>query len=296
MVSSVFSQLVLPICLFVIMFGMGLALTPGDFTRVARYPRAAFLGTFGQMVMLPLAGFAIAFLLMPTPALAVGLVLLAACPGGTTSNLVAYLARADLALSISLTAISSVLTIFTIPLIAALALAAFTDTQSAVAIPAERMIKILMLITLLPVGLGMLLRAHALRLARWLEPKINLFGALFLVFLIVVIIAQQGEGFIGQLRSSGPATLLLNGSMVVAGYLTARLAHLNADQATSITIEIGIQNSTMAILVATTLLQAPAMAVPAAVYSLVMYVSGGIIVGIRRWQLRQRALPQVATQ
>lgn len=292
MTSSVFSQLVLPLCLFIIMFGMGLSLRVADFTRVARYPGAVVLGTLGQMVLLPLMGFAIAAWLLPTPALAIGLVLLAACPGGTTSNLVTYLARGDLALSISLTAISSLLTIVTIPLITGLAFWTFADERTAVEVPVFTMMAALFAITLLPVMIGMVIRARADRLAAWLEPKINVFGALFLVFLIVVIVAKQGSTIITQVASSGVATLALNIAMMSIGFLAARAFRLNGDQSTSITIEIGIQNSTLAILVATSFLNNPEIAVPAAVYSLVMYLSGGVVVGLRR---RQRRLALATT-
>ncbi|WP_148861347.1 bile acid:sodium symporter family protein [Marinobacter fonticola] len=287
MTSSIFSQIILPLCLFIIMFGMGLSLQIADFTRVGRYPKAVLIGTFGQMVLLPLAGFAVAAWLMPSAALAIGLVLLAACPGGTTSNLVTYLARGDLALSITLTAISSLLTIFTIPLIVSLAFLAFADASTEVQVPVGTMMAALFAITLLPVMLGMVLRAKAGRLAAWLEPKINLFGALFLVFLIIVITAKQGDRIVTQVASSGVATLVLNVFMMSMGFLAARGFRLNADQSTSITIEIGVQNSTLAIMVATSFLANPEIAVPAAVYSITMYLTGAVVIGLRHRQRRQ---------
>lgn len=286
MTSSVFSQIILPLCLFIIMFGMGLSLRIVDFTRVGRYPKAVLLGTFGQMVLLPMAGFAVAAWLMPSAALAIGLVLLAACPGGTTSNLVTYLARGDLALSITLTAISSLLTIFTIPLIVSLAFLTFADASTQVEVPVGTMMAALFAITLLPVMIGMAVRAKAARFAAWLEPKINLFGALFLVFLIIVITAKQGDRIITQVASSGVATLVLNVFMMGAGFLAARGFRLNADQSTSITIEIGIQNSTLAIMVATSFLNNPEIAVPAAVYSITMYLTGAVVIGLRHRQRR----------
>lgn len=291
MTSSVFSQIILPLCLFIIMFGMGLSLQIADFTRVGRYPKAVLVGTFGQMVLLPLAGFAIAAWLLPVPALAIGLVLLAACPGGTTSNLVTYLARGDLALSITLTAISSLLTIFTIPLIVSLAFLAFADASTEVQVPVGTMMAALFAITLLPVMIGMVIRARASRIAAWLEPKINLFGALFLVFLIIVITAKQGDRIVTQVTSSGVATLVLNVFMMAAGFLAARGFRLNGDQSTSITIEIGIQNSTLAIMVATSFLNNPEIAVPAAVYSITMYLTGAVVIALRHRQRRLALRP-----
>src|SRR5690606_15131194 len=139
MTSSIFSQLILPISLFVIMFGMGLSLTTTDFKRVAVYPKAVLVGVVGQMVLLPAVGFLIAAVLLDQPALAVGLVLLAACPGGTTSNLITHEARGDLALSVTLTAIVSVVTIMTIPLITGIAMRVFADVSTHVSLPVGQM-------------------------------------------------------------------------------------------------------------------------------------------------------------
>lgn len=288
MTSSIFSQLILPISLFIIMLGMGLSLRPEDFARVAKFPKAITIGLVGQMLLLPVVGFVIGGWLLATPALAVGLVLLAACPGGTTSNLIAYHARGDLALSVTLTAITSVLTIITIPIVVGLALQVFKDTSVPIELPVQRMMLTLFLITLLPIMTGMLVRAFSTRFAIWLEPKISAFGAIFLAFLIVIILYQQGDSLPGQISSAGPSTLLLNVVMMIVGSLIAICFHLNDSQRASITVEVGIQNSTLAILIATTVLNDGAMAVPAAMYSLVMYITGGSFIVWRRWQASSR--------
>lgn len=285
MTSSIFSQIILPISLMVIMFGMGLSLQWRDFGRVVKYPKAVAVGIFGQMLLLPAIGFLIAAWLLNEPALAVGLVLLAACPGGTTSNLITHQARGDLALSVTLTAITSVVTIVSIPLVVGLALQVFADTTKPIELPVVRMMLTLFVITLLPISIGMLVRRKWARFAQKVEPGISLFGAVFLGVLIVIILYQQGDSLAGQLTSAGPATLFLNVVMMVLGFASARVFGLNADQSTSITVEVGIQNSTLAILIASTVLMSPAMAVPAAMYSLAMYLTGVTLIVWRRRKL-----------
>lgn len=287
MTSSIFSQLILPISLFIIMFGMGLSLQLNDFARVVKFPKAVAIGLVGQMVLLPAVGFIIAAWFLDMPALAVGLVLLAACPGGTTSNLIAYHARGDLALSVTLTAITSVLTIVSIPIVVGLALAAFKDTVVPIELPIARMMLTLFLITLLPIALGMLLRNRTAVLAQKLEPKISAFGAIFLGLLIIIILSEQGDSLPGQILSAGPTALLLNVVMMIVGSLMAIWFNLNDRQRASITVEVGIQNSTLAILIASTVLNNGTIALPAAMYSLAMYMTGGSFILWRRLQARR---------
>lgn len=286
MTASIFSQIVLPISLMVIMLGMGLSLQVADFARVVKYPKAVVVGVVGQMLLLPAVGFLIAAWWLNEPMLAVGLVLLAACPGGTTSNLITHQARGDLALSVTLTAITSIVTIVTIPLVTALALSYFTNASDPqVSLPVPRMMLTLFLITLLPIGVGMILKRYFPNAAAFGEPKISAFGALFLALLIVVILHEQGDDLPRQLSMAGPAALALNVVMMVLGNLSARLFRLNDAQTTSITIEVGIQNSTLAILVATSVLAVPEMAVPAAMYSLAMYATSIALIVRRRRRL-----------
>ncbi|PKM31073.1 MAG: bile acid:sodium symporter [Gammaproteobacteria bacterium HGW-Gammaproteobacteria-11] len=282
MTGGILSQLVLPLCLFIIMLGMGLTLSPGDFTRIFRFPRPALAGLGGQMLLLPLVGFALAAWLMPTPALAIGLVLLAACPGGVTSNMVTYMARGDLALSVTLTAVSSLLAVISIPLLVGWAFLVFDGGYQSVRVPVLQMMLSLILMTLLPIALGMWIRARNLRLALWLEPKISLFGMLFLAVLILGVLYRQGDQVATGLMSSGVAIIALNLVMMALGMVSALLLRLDGAQATSITLETGIQNSTLAMLIATSFLQDEQLAVPAALYSLVMYVTATLVVVYRR--------------
>lgn len=282
MTGGLLSQVILPLCLFVIMLGMGLTLSPADFTRVLRFPRPALAGLGGQMLLLPLVGFALAAWLMPTPALAIGLVLLAACPGGVTSNLVSYMARGDLALSVTLTAVSSLLAVISIPLLVGLAFQVFGGGYQSIRVPASQMMLSLILMTLLPIALGMWIRARSEKLARWLEPKISLFGMLFLGALILSVLIRETDQVAAGLLSSGLAILLLNLTMMALGLGAALLLQLNSAQTTAITLETGIQNSTLAMLIATSFLQDDQLAVPAALYSLVMYVTATLVVIARR--------------
>lgn len=294
MTGSLLSQLVLPVCLFIIMLGMGLTLSPGDFTRIFRYPRPALAGLGGQMLLLPLVGFALAAWLMPTPALAIGLVLLAACPGGVTSNMVSYMARGDLALSVTLTAVSSLLAVLSIPLLVGLAFQVFGGGYHAIRVPALQMMLSLVLMTLLPIALGMWIRARSVKWATWLEPKISLFGMLFLGALILGVLIRQGDQVATGLMSSGLAIVALNLIMMGLGLASALLLRLDSAQSTSITLETGIQNSTLAMLIATSFLQDEQLAVPAALYSLVMYVTATLVVIMRRrgWAVARRTAQQ----
>lgn len=293
MTGGLLSQLVLPLCLFIIMFGMGLTLVLGDFTRIFRFPRPALAGLGGQMLLLPLVGFALAAWLMPTPALAIGLVLLAACPGGVTSNMVTYMARGDLALSVTLTAVSSLLAVISIPLLVGLAFQVFGGGYQSVRVPAAQMMISLMLMTLLPIVLGMWVRTRSEKLARWLEPKISLFGMLFLGALILGVLVREGDQVVTGLMDSGVAIILLNVIMMALGLGSALLLRLDSAQSTSIMLETGIQNSTLAMLIATSFLQDDELALPAALYSLVMYVTATVVVIMRR---RSARLDRIAAE
>lgn len=281
MLDGLFTQAVLPACLFIIMLGMGLSLTKNDFYQVAKFPKAVLIGTLGQMLVLPIVGFTIAYFFMPDAALAVGLVLLAACPGGTTSNLVTHMAKGDLALSISLTAISSMLTLVTIPLIVGVALLTFSNLETQVELPVTKMVGALLLLTLIPVSLGMWVRSRKPNQSLIWSKYIGRFSSVFLLLLIVLVCVSEYQTLDEHILNAGPATLALNVTMMLTAWWVARIAKLNEAQSTSITIEIGIQNSTLAMLIATAFLQSPAMAIPAAVYSVIMFASSAVLIYLR---------------
>lgn len=281
MESTILTQIVTPLCLFIIMFGMGLSLVVDDFTRVAVEPKAVLLGLFGQLILLPLFGFLIVYALINNPIYAVGIMLLAACPGGTVSNMISHLAKGDLALSITLTAISSLFSFVCIPLILTVSLSFFLSSNDMPDLPLVKTISSLFAITLFPISIGMLIRYHFSIWALRLEPVINKFALVFVVLLVGALIVQERSHIVSSMLQLGPVVLLLNIITISCGYILARKFGLNIKQTISISLEMGIQNSVLAILIATTILHSSEMAIPAVCYSLVMYFTGGLMIAIR---------------
>jgi BASS family bile acid:Na+ symporter len=282
MQESVLVEVMLPIVMAFIMFGMGITLEISDFKRVMRYPRAAFFGVFGQMILLPTLGFATAAFFAPDPIIAVGIILVAACPGGTTSNLICHLARGNTALSISLTAISSLITLVSIPSIVSLALSVFKGSSNSVSLPLGYTLGTLFAIVLAPVSLGMIFRHFKPLLARRLEGFFSALGGLFMVALVVGIIADEWDNLPSILSQAGPATLALNFSAVAMGFTMAKIFDLARRDVVTLAIEVGIQNSTLAMLIALSILKEPKLAVPAAAYSLMMYASAAFLIYLGR--------------
>lgn len=286
MENSILTDVLLPLSLFIIMLGMGMSLMVDDFKRVVLFPKAVILGLVGQIIVLPLIAFGLVLIFNAPPMIAVGVMLVAACPGGSTSNLISHLAKGDTALSISLTAISSLITVVTIPFIVGLSMAYFLAADQSIQLPVGKTIVTLIVITLIPVSLGMWVRKKFPGFADRQETKVNVFSAAFLAFLVAAIIFQQTEVVKTGFATTGLVILSLNIITMVSGFIIARLFQLNASQSTTISIEIGIQNGTLAILVATTILHQPAIAIPAAIYALVMFVSGALVIFWRRYQVR----------
>lgn len=282
MEASTLTTVVLPLSLALIMMGMGLSLTPADFTRVVRYPRAVTVGLLGQLVLLPAVALALVWGLGVAPLLAVGLMIIAACPGGVTSNLFSHLARGDVALSVTLTAVASVITVFSIPLVVDAALLTFGQAAAGFVLPIGKTMVQVAMITVLPIALGMLLRHWAPGFARRAEGPVKLLSVLFLALLVVLIVRKEQAMIMANLWTLGPLVLALNVTTMVLGYVTARVARLDERQATSLVIEIGIQNGTLAIVIAASLLAQPALAVPAVLYSLLMFATAGVVVAWRQ--------------
>ncbi len=271
-------QILLPLTLAFIMVGMGMSLVVDDFKRVLKYPKAVAIGLVGQLVVLPILGMAIASALPLSPEMAVGLVIIAACPGGVTSNLIAHMARGNTALSISLTAVSSVLTVFTIPLIINFGLITFMGNGTMISLPVGKTMLTLFFITLLPTVIGMSIRAKWPRFALSQERNVKIASGVFMGIMVIGLCVKERGILLNAIAQAGPATALLNISAMVLGYLIARAFRLNRADATSITVEVGIQNGTLAILIAGTLLNNAAMGIPGAIYSLVMFFNGGLLI------------------
>jgi BASS family bile acid:Na+ symporter len=274
MQSSFFTVVLLPLALAIVMLGMGLSLVAEDFKRITRYPKAVAVGTVCQTLLLPLLGGLIAVAVPMEPAMAVGLVVVAVCPGGPSSNLLTYLARGDVALSVTLTAVSSIVTVLTIPLFTNLALQHFLGEGAAIILPVGTTMLQIVLITLLPTAIGMAIRHRFPGPARRLEKQVGRLAAGLLALIIVLLVVREGSKLPGFLAQVGIAIVMLNLLAMLAGLLAGKLFRLPRAQQVCIAIEVGIQNGTLAIAITAGLLNNPDMAVPAAVYSLLMYVTG----------------------
>lgn len=277
----------LPIALFIIMAGMGLSLTPKDFYRVAEQPRGVIVGTLGQMILVPLIGFLVAALFVPhSAALAAGLVLVALCPGGTTSNLICYLARADLALSITLTVIASLLTILTIPPLLNLAMEQLMGDGEVVRLPFLKTLLTMGVIIVLPTVLGMLVRRFSPGLAQTLEPWISKFSAFVLIAIIVAIVVTQWNQIPGWVAQGLLPVVVLNFSALAAAFVLAQAAGLNPYDRMTVMVELSLKNTTIGLLVALSLIGNVEMAIPSAIYGLFMYASAFALVRYGRRHLK----------
>lgn len=282
MSSNGLIEIGLPAALFLIMIGMGLTLTPRNFREVAAAPRATLFGSLAQVVLLPLTAFAIAGLLSLPPALAVGLVLIAACPGGTTSNLFAFLGRGDVALSIVLTVIASLLTIVSLPLFVNWAMQVYFGEGIALRLPLVNTVLTLFVIVLVPLLIGMAIRHYHPQLAARGERAVALFGFLVLFVVIAAIVIELGEEALALITAAGGAAVLLNLAGIFLGLVCGRLIGLTPPQAFTIAVELGIKNGTLGLLIALTLLDSPEISVPAAAYSLLMFGFGFLLLGYSR--------------
>ncbi|MBY5992854.1 bile acid:sodium symporter family protein [Ferrimonas balearica] len=289
MTDSIITQLLLPLSLAVIMFGMGLSLTGRDFLRLWQTPKPILLGMLGQLVLLPMVALAVCWLFALPPALAVGVMILSACPGGTTSNLISHLAKANLALSVSLTALSTLICVFTTPFIINLAVELFAS-EAATEFSLLTVALGLLAFSLLPILLGMAVRAKWRDWALTAEPLFNRFGVVFLLVLIVSVIIQEWTMLVAYFDRVFWATLALNLACAALGLGLGRLGGLNARDTLTLAIEIGMQNSTMAMLIAISLMGAPDYAIAAGIYSIAMYLGASALVAYSRsWGPLRRA-------
>ena len=281
-ITSIIGQILLPISLAIIMFGMGLSLVSGDFTRLFTYPKAVLVGLCNQLLFLPLIGFIIVVLFGLNPSMAIGVMIISICPGGPTSNLITQVSRGNIGLSVTLTALSSLITVFTIPILLSKFIAYFSgDTDVVIQIPIlETMLQILV-ITVIPVSIGMMIRkrreAFALRMEK---PMRTASTVLFVIIFLIIIIANK-DNLIQAMKEVGLPTLLLNLSTMGLGYLSAKLFGITGKSQISITIESGIQNGTLAFVIATTLLNNIEIGLPTGAYSIWMFLTGGILM----WRL-----------
>ncbi|MFO0113889.1 MAG: bile acid:sodium symporter family protein [Betaproteobacteria bacterium] len=283
MQGGLITNLLLPLSLGIIMLGLGLSLTLADFTRVFRYPKAVIIGLTIQMLVLTSAAFLIAVVFQLPPELAVGLLLLAAAPGGATANVYSHLAHGDVALNITLTAVNSALSLLTLPFIVTFALQYFMASDQYVPPPFRKIIEV-GLIIVLPVVIGMLVRQFAPRFAAKMEKPIRIFSVLLLALLVMLAVAQSWEVLVKYFAVVGFACLVFNLVSMAVGYAAPLALKLPEKQAIAIAMEIGIHNGTLAIYSALTVLNNGTMGVPAAIYSLFMFVTAGVFA----WWLNRR--------
>ena len=279
---NIVTDVILPLALAFIMFVLGLGLTGGDFLRVIKQPRDFFVGAFSQIILLPIIAFILVKVWPVAPELAIGVMIIAAAPGGVTSNLLTSFAKGDVALSISLTAIISLLCVITIPFIVLTSVGLLSDTNIAQDISLFNMSRDMFLIVTVPVILGMLLRRFASGAALKCEPiakKVSI--ALFVLVLLGAIIAER-ENVISYFAQAGLITLLLNVVMMIVAYYVAHLLASGKEQKKCITIECGLQNGTLAIFVATSIFGGGMYVIPAATYSLIMFATSLIFVYLVR--------------
>ncbi len=277
MEESVFISVVLPVSLIIIMIGLGMSLSLGDFRRVVRFPRAALVGLGSQLLILPPVGLALVYLFGLPPTWAVGLMLIAACPGGPTSNLITFVARGDTALSITLTALSSVATVVTIPLILALSISHFGVEADAIRSPVGEIVVQIVAITAIPVALGLAIRHFRADVADRLRGVVRASSAAIFLLVLGAVVVDQRQVLVDHFFALSGVTAALNVATMALGFGVARLFLLDLRQSVTVSIEAGIQNGTLAIVIAMSILGAGEMAVPAGVYSLLMFVSGGLV-------------------
>ena len=278
MEKNILTTLFLPASLFIIMLGLGLALQIADFKRILTYPKAIFIGITNQMILLPLVGFGMAVFFNLKPELAVGLMILAACPGGVTSNLFTHLSNGDTALSVTLTAISSILSIITIPLIINFGLVYFMNEGQAIQLPVIKTIAQIMAITIVPISLGMLLKSLKPAFADRMAKAVKVASSIILAVIVFGLIWNERERMPGFFRQVGIAIAVFNIITMLIGFYTSKIGKLNLPQSITIALESGLQNGTLGIVIAVSILHSAEMSIPAAVYSLIMFATGGFMI------------------
>jgi BASS family bile acid:Na+ symporter len=283
MKADILVQIILPIALFLIMFGMGMGLRPSNFKEVLNRPKGFAIGLSAQLFLLPILCLITVSLFPLDPAVAAGLLILSFCPSGTTSNIYSKIFEGDVALSISLTAVISIITPFTIPLLTHAALQAQLGESSTVTLPIVKTILQLIIITLIPVVLGMVANHFYAALCQKLEKPFKIFSIVFLFIIIAGIVSKNWATIHTHMLASGPIILLFNVAALICGYAIAKIFGLRQDQAKTIGFEVGIQNGTTALLVTGTLLKMPVLTISPVLYSLLMFATGALFGLFLHW-------------
>ncbi len=278
------STIILAASLIIIMLGMGLSLVADDFKRIFVYPKAILVGLTNQLIILPIIGFTIAVLFPLQPEIAIGIMILAACPGGPTSNLISNMAKGDIALSVTLTALSSFITILSIPFIVNFAITYFANEGQIIKLDVVAAIAQIFVITVIPISIGMVIRKYKESFAKKMAEPVRKASGIVIALVIIGIVIKERDNFISYFQQAGVVALVLNVATMVVGYYSSRIFKITNKQAVSISIESGIQNGTLAISIAVILLESTAYAIAPAIYSLLMFFTGGVAVyfGIKK--------------
>lgn len=268
--GSALTTIGLPVALGIIMLGLGLSLRLSDFGRVAKHPKAVIIALACQLVLLPAICFALVVLFRLPPVLAVGMMLLAASPGGTTANLYSHLFRGDVALNITLTAVNSIVALFTLPLITNFAIGFFLPGEDGLGIQFSKALEVFAIV-LIPVALGMLIRRLAPKFADAMDRPVRIASMLILAIVIVGAIIANRELFFANVGGLAAITILFCAISLTIGFFLPRLFRVERRQAVASAFEIGIHNATLAIVIAVTVLESEQMQLPAAVYGVLMF-------------------------
>tara|TARA_B100000035_G_C20928244_1_gene521803 strand:- start:12 stop:851 length:840 start_codon:yes stop_codon:yes gene_type:complete len=266
----------LPIALAIIMFTLGLGLTIDDFTRVFKNPRNFLVGFICQLVFLPLVAFIIAKFSLP-PELAIGLMIIAIAPGGVTSNILTSYAKGDVALSISLTAVMSLLSVITVPIILGVSIALLSDNSLGSISVINIALKMFLIVTV-PVLLGMIVRRYLSNFTKLVENKAKIFSTVLFVLILFGAILSERQNIIEYFALSGIAVLILNALMMFIAFYWSKIFGTGPSQQRAISIECGLQNGTLAIFIGNQFFGGGLYIVPAATYSLVMYLTSLIFI------------------
>jgi len=264
----------LPLSLIFIMFTLGLGLTSNDFINLIYNPKAFFVGLMNQVVILPLVAFMIISLMGITKEIAVGMMILASCPGGVTSNIITRLAKGDTALSISYTAVISLLTIITLPIITGMSMKHFMGAEA----PTINLLSLgftMFLVTAIPVGIGLLVRYKSKNFANSFEVTATKISTMLFIIIILGALASEWQTFIDNLFQIGPAIILLIVAMLIIGYKSSNWFKMNNQQSVTVAIESGIQNGTVGITIGNLIINPKTglsiLSIPSGVYGILMY-------------------------
>ncbi|WP_433715310.1 bile acid:sodium symporter family protein [Nocardia sp. CA-084685] len=282
--STIFAVF-LPLALALVMFGLGLTLTVDDFARVLRYPKAAVVALVCQMIVLPAICLGLVYLFRLEGALAVGVMLLVASPGGPSANLFSHIAGGNVALNITLTAINSILAVFTLPLVVTLSFTLFMDDDAAIGLRPDKFAQVFAIV-LVPVAVGMWVHRRFTDWADRMRKNVKIVSAVVLLLVVVAAVGREFDTLTENIGKLATLSLLLSTLSFVIGYTVPRLFRVQTDQAIASAMEIGIHNGALAIAVASSVLHNSQMAVPPAVYGVLMNVPAAIAAYLLARQLR----------